>query len=136
MNRGLAGSWSIGLGLLAGAIAATFVPARTPGEEVRFIAAFTLVFTPALFVITTRQWDLWRRTNGYVRFAVYTLSFLVAGGILVRVTVALFGPYSASGRAAAFVAVMVAFAFASWLTFYGGADRAWKELVERFDIDW
>jgi hypothetical protein len=71
MNRGLATSWAIGLGLLSGAIAGTAVPSETGADEVRRMAEFTVVFIPILYAVVTSRWSYWCRTNTYVRFAVY-----------------------------------------------------------------
>jgi len=136
MNRGLATSWAIGLGLLSGAIAGTAVPSETGAEEVRRMAEFTVVFIPILYAVVTSRWRYWRRTNTYVRFAVYQLSFLLAAFLLVRIAVLVFGSARTVGRVGEVVAVSAAFAVAVWLTFYGGADRAWEELIARTDVEW
>lgn len=136
MTRWLAVSWAIGLGLLSGAIAGTFAPATSPGQEVRHVVGLSIVFVPALYVVMSRHYDLWRATNGYVRFGVYLVSFLVATGVLVGLTVTLLGSTGSLVRGAAFAAAMAAFAIASWLTFAGGADRIWAELIERDVVEW
>lgn len=65
MNRGLAMSWTIGLGLLAGSIGVTITPSETTGEEMRQIAGLFLIFTPALYGFATYQRSVWRQTNPY-----------------------------------------------------------------------
>ncbi len=136
MNRGVAISWAIGLGLLAGSIGATITPSETAGDELRQIAGLFLVFTPALYVCVTRQWNVWRRTNPYIRFAVFHLSLFVIGGLLVRFAVLVLGSSGVVANVAFFSSVLVAFGIASWLTFYGGADRIWTGFIRRTDIDW
>jgi len=136
MSRGLAISWTIGLGLFTGALVGTIVPAETGAQEVRQMAGFTLVFMPALYAAITSRWSYWRRTNTYIRFAVYQLSLLSAAYVLVRVAGFVFGSAGALGRVAEVVAAVAAFAVATWVTFYGGADRAWAELIDRTDIEW
>ena len=136
MNRGVAISWAIGLGLLAGSVGATITPSETAGEEVRQIAGLFLIFAPALYVFVTRQWDHWRRTNPYIRFAVFHLSFFAVGGVLVRLAVRMLGSSGAVANAVFFTSVLVAFGISSWLTFYGGADRVWAGFIQRTDIEW
>ena len=136
MNRGVAMSWAIGLGLLASSIGAAITPSGTAGEEVRQTGGLFLIFAPALYGFTTHQWSVWRRTNPYVRFAVFHLSFLAAGVLLVRLVVSLLSFADVFADAAMFTAIVVAFVIASWLTFYRGADQIWSALIDRFDIDW
>lgn len=136
MNRGLAISWAIGLGLFTGAIAGTITSSETGAEEVRQMAGFTIVFIPALYTAVTSRWDYWRRTNTYIRFAVYQLSLLPGTYVLVRIAGFVFGSTGAVFQAAEVGASLVGFGVATWVTFYGGADRAWKELVKRTSIEW
>ncbi|PSP94805.1 hypothetical protein BRC91_04440 [Halobacteriales archaeon QS_4_62_28] len=136
MSRSLSASWAIGLGLFTGAVAGTVVPSETGAQEVRQMAGFTLVFVPVLYAVVTSRWSYWRQTNPYVRFAVYQLSFLVAVALLVQIAVLAFGPAGTLARVAEAVATLAAFAVAAWMTFYGGADRAWTELIDRTDIEW
>jgi len=136
MNRGLATSWAIGLGLFTGALVGTIVPSETGAQEVRQMAGFTLVFIPALYAVVTSRWSYWRRTNPYIRFAVYQLSLLPAAYVLVRTASFVFGSTGTLGQMAEVVAALTAFAVATWMTFYGGADRAWAELIDRTDIEW
>ncbi|WP_144925397.1 hypothetical protein [Halorubrum salsamenti] len=133
---GLATSWAIGLGLFTGAVAGTIVPSETGAQEVRQMAGFTLVFIPALYVVVTSRWSYWRRTNSYIRFAVYQLSFLPAAYVLVRIAGSVFGFTGALGQIVEVIAALAAFAVAVWVTFYGGADRAWVELIDRTGIEW
>jgi len=136
MIRWIAVSWAIGLGLLSGGIAGTLAPATTLGQEARHVVGFSIVFVPALYAIIARRWDVWRTTNGYVRFAVYLLSFLAAAGLLMGLTVFALGSTGPLARGGAFLAAMVAFAIAAWVTFGGGAERVWAELLARDVIDW
>ncbi|WP_157972362.1 hypothetical protein [Saliphagus sp. LR7] len=135
MSRALALSWAIGLGLLAGSIAGTLVPATTSGQELRHVVGLTLVFVPAVYVMVRRRWTYWTATNGYLRFAVYLLSFLVTAGVLMVLSVVAFGASGPVATGATFLAAAVAFSITAWLTFYGGADRLWAELIDRTDIE-
>jgi len=63
VDRGVAASWAIGMGLLLGAVAGTVVSTRTPGEEVRRVAGFALLFVPALYAMIVSRWDHWHPKN-------------------------------------------------------------------------
>lgn len=136
MNRWIAGSWAIGLGLLTGSIAGTLAPAATLDEELRQVVGLSIVFVPTLYVVLVRRWDHWRSINGYVRFAIYLLSIFVASGVLMRVAVLVLGPTGAVARAGTFLAAVAAFLVAVWVTFGGGAELVWDELLEREIIEW
>lgn len=136
MSRALAVSWAIGLGLLAGSIAGTLVPATTSGQELRHVAGLTLVFVPAVYVMVRRRWVYWKKTNGYLRFAVYLLSFMTTAGVLMTLSVVTFGTEGPVASASTFAAAAVAFSITAWFTFYGGSDRLWTAVLDRTDIDW
>ena len=135
MSRILAISWAIGLGLLAGAIAGTLVPATSPGEEIRQVAGLSIVFVPAIYILVTRRWDTWSQRNQFLRFAIFLLSFIASAGLLMILTVLVVGSSGAVAAAMTVLAAGLAFAITAWVSFFGGADRIWTELIDRGWID-
>lgn len=135
MNRGVVASWALAFGLFAGAVAGTFVSARTPAEELRHVAGFVVAFVPTIYLMITRRATLWRRKHPFVRFVVFVVSTVVAvGGLTVTANLAFGGV--GIGRLLEPLAALVGFAIVSWVSFFGGAERLWDELLARTEIEW
>lgn len=135
-DRGVAASWAIGMGLLLASVAGTVVSTRTPGEEMRRVAGFALLFIPALYAMIVSRWDDWHPKNPYVRFAVLFLGGFAAIGVVTVPAVLLFGGTGLVGTVAEFLAALVGFGVAAWIAFYGGDERIWGLLVDQLDVDW
>ncbi|MFC7194485.1 hypothetical protein ACFQL4_07160 [Halosimplex aquaticum] len=123
-------------GVLGGAIAGSVVPARTYAEELRHILGFILVFGPAIYVLISRQRARWEAKHPYVRFVVFTLTMVVASVVLIGLVVLVFDGTGAVVRGAGFLAGLGAFAVTAWMTFFGGAERLWREFLDRTDTEW
>jgi|AntDeeMetagen681_2_1112603.scaffolds.fasta_scaffold03731_1 uncharacterized membrane protein YfcA len=136
VDRGVAASWAIGMGLLLGAVAGTVVSTRTPGEEVRRVAGFALLFVPALYAMIVSRWDHWHPKNPYVRFAVLFLGGFATIGLVTVPVVLLFGGAGLVATVAEFLAAIAGFGVAAWIAFYGGDERIWAVVVDRLDVDW
>jgi hypothetical protein len=136
VNRGSAVSWAIALGLFAGSVAGSVVPAETGAAELRHIVGFVLVFSPAIYLLIVRRWALWQRKSPSVRFVVFVLSTLVGIGVLTTTVSLVVGPAENAARVVEPLAAIVGFVVAAWVTFDGGAERIWSELLSRMDIEW
>jgi uncharacterized membrane protein YfcA len=135
VSRGVVAAWALAFGLFSGAVAGTFVSARTPAEELRHVAGFVVAFVPTIYLMITRRSGLWRRKHPFVRFVVFIVSSVVAIGGLTVTANLVFGGMSA-GRVIEPLAALVGFAIVSWISFFGGAERLWDELLSRTDVEW
>lgn len=136
VNFGHPASWALGLGVVGGAIVGTVVPARTPGEELRHIFGFVLLFGPSIYVLIDRQRERWEAKHPYLRFVVFMLSILVASVALVAPVAFLVPGPDWLAQALEFLAGVAAFGVAAWMTFYGGAEGVWERFLERTDTEW
>lgn len=136
VNRGAAASWALGLGILLASVAGAAVSARTPAEELRYVAAFILLFVPVLYVTIVRQWAHWHPKHAFVRFAVVFLGGFGAIAILSLLVRLLFDGSGLVTAIAEFLAVTAGFAATVWFAFYGGDERLWAVVVDKLDIDW
>jgi len=136
MGFGHPASWALGLGVLAAAIAGTVVPSQAPAEELRHIFGFILIFCPAIYVLITRREEYWTAKHPYVRFVVFTISMMTATVLLVQLVVFVLGDLGVVARAVEFLAAVTGFVVAVWMTFYGGAEAIWDEVLERTDTNW
>ena len=136
VNFGHPASWALGLGVLGGAIVGSIVPASTPGEELRHVFGFMLLFGPVIYVLVTRRERYWEAKHPYLRFGVYTLSLTTAAVFLVRLVLLL--PLGTGNLASVveFLAGLGAFAVTVYVTFYGGAERVWDLFLSRTDTEW
>lgn len=129
-------AWAVGLGLFSAAVAGSVVPAMNPGQEVRHILGFSLVFVPAVYLLVTRRHAAWQRKHPYVRFVLFTLSMVVGTVVLVRFAVFLVGTDGSVARAVAFLAAVSGFCVGAWMTFFGGGERLWALFLSRTDTRW
>lgn len=136
VDRGVAASWAIGMGVLLAAVAGTAVSTRTPGEEVRRIVGFALLFVPLLYAMIVSRWDAWHAKNPYLRFAVLFLGGFAAIGLITVPVVLLFGGTGLVATVAEFLAAFAGFGVACWIAFYGGDERIWAVVVDRLDLEW
>lgn len=136
VNRVTALGWALGLGFLSAIVASRTVSAQTPGQTLRHVAGFTLLFVPALFAMITRQWDCWVRKHPAVRFAVFFLSAFTAIVVLGLPVRGLVGGSGVVGSVAEILAAIAGFGVAAWITLYGGAERIWLVLLDRLGVEW
>lgn len=136
INRISAAYWAFGLGLFAGSIAGSVVSSRTPAQELQYVGVFMLVFGVAVYVLITRHWSLWQRKHPFVRFIIFLLSILVATVVLDGLAGLVFGGLGSVTIAAEVLAACAGFAITAWVTFLGGAERIWEEILARSDIEW
>lgn len=136
VNRGTAASWAIGLGILLAAVAGSVVSARTPAQEMRHVGGFALLFVPALYVAILDQWERWMRKHPFVRFVVGFIGGFTAIVVLGLIASTVFGGFGIGTAVAEFLAAIAGFGVAVWLVLYGGDERLWMVLIDRFDVDW
>lgn len=136
VNFGHPASWALGLGVLGGAIAGSIVPAGSDAEELRHVLGFVLLFGPAIYVAIEHRTERWEAKHPYLRFSVFTITMIVAAIAIVRVVVFLPLGSGIVAQAAGFLAGVAAFAVTAWMTFYGGAESIWAQLLERTDTEW
>jgi hypothetical protein len=136
VSRNLAAAWAVALGLFAGSVAGSVVTAPTAAAEIRHVAAFVLVFVPAVYLMITRRPALWRAKHPFVRFVVFVVSTMVAVVLGTALMHFAFGWAGEVVRVAEPVGALAGFAVAAWVTFLGGAERIWRELEARTDLEW
>lgn len=136
VNRGAAASWALGLGILLAFVGGAAVSTETPGEELRYVGAFTALFVAALYGLIVRNWEHWSGTRPSVRFVVVFLGGFAAIAVCTLVVRLLLSGFGAVTTAAEVLAVGTGFGVAAWLCFYGGGERVWAVLVDRLDLEW
>lgn len=112
------------------------VPSAGAAEELRHTAGLFLLFAPIIYLAIGRRTEAWERKHPYTRFSVFVLTFLVACVVLVTLAVLLVGTGGLLAELGSLLATVVAFGAAVWMTFYGGAERAWEAFLARTEFRW
>lgn len=136
VNRPVALSWGIGLGVLLAAVAGTLVSSGSSGEEIRNVGIFALLFIPSLYVMIVREYEQWATKHPFIRYVVLFVGGFSAITILVTLARVLLGGFGAVGIVAEFLAGIAGFGVAAWLILYGGGERIWWAAMDALDVDW